>query len=231
MIQKFKSLSPINKIIISCAPILYISIFLILYFTLGKQLTVIISDKGSMKEWISSFGIYDEAVFVLIRALQTVIKIIPAEPLEIGAGYIWGTYKGLVLCMLGTEIGSAIILILTSVFGTKLLNMLFDLEQIKKWSFISNVKRKYLFLTVLYLVPGTPKDFITYFVGVTDTKILPFLIITGIARIPSVITSTWCGEILDRGSLKSFIIAFSAITVISLALGYLVQKKLKKRID
>lgn len=228
MIQKFKSLSPINKIIISCAPLLYIGIFLILYFTLGKQLTVIISDKNSMKEWISSFGIYDEVVFVLIRALQTVIKIIPAEPLEIGAGYIWGTYKGLALCMLGTEIGSAIILILTSVFGTKLLNMLFDLEQIKKWSFISNVKRKYLFLTVLYLIPGTPKDFITYFVGVTDTKILPFLIITGLARIPSIVTSTWCGEILDKGSLMHFILAFSAITIISLLLGYLAQKKLKK---
>lgn len=228
MIQKFKSLSPINKIIITCAPILYIALFLTLYFTLGKQLGAIISDKSSMKQWISSFGMYDEFVFVMIRALQTVIKIIPAEPLEIGAGYIWGTYKGLALCMLGTEIGSAIILILTSIFGTKLLSMLFDMEQIKKWSFISNVKRKYLFLTVLYLIPGTPKDFITYFVGVTDTKILPFLLITGIARIPSIITSTWCGEILDKGSLKAFVIAFSLITIVSLALGYFAQKKLKR---
>lgn len=228
MIQKFKSLSPTNKIIIACAPVLYLTAFLVLYFTVGKQLTSIISDKASMKEWISSFGIYDEVIFVLIRALQTVIKIIPAEPLEIGAGYIWGTYKGLALCMLGTEIGSGVILILTSVFGTKLLNMLFDTRQINEWSFISNVKRKYLFLIVLYLIPGTPKDFITYFVGITDTKILPFLIITGIARIPSIITSTWCGEILDKGSLKNFILAFSLITVTSLVLGYFAQKKLKK---
>lgn len=228
MIQKFKSLSPTNKIIIACAPVLYLTAFLVLYFTVGKQLTSIISDKASMKEWISSFGIYDEVIFVLIRALQTVIKIIPAEPLEIGAGYIWGTYKGLALCMLGTEIGSGVILILTSVFGTKLLNMLFDTRRINEWSFISNVKRKYLFLIVLYLIPGTPKDFITYFVGITDTKILPFLIITGIARIPSIITSTWCGEILDKGSLKNFILAFSLITVTSLVLGYFAQKKLKK---
>ena len=228
MIQKYKSLSPINKIIITCAPVFYLAVFLVLYFTVGKQLGSVISDKTSMKEWISSFGIYDEVIFVMIRALQTVIKIIPAEPLEIGAGYIWGTYKGLALCMLGTEIGSAVILILTSVFGTKLLNMLFDTRRINEWRFISNVKRKYLFLIVLYLIPGTPKDFITYFVGITDTKILPFLIITGIARIPSIITSTWCGEILDKGSIKSFIIAFSLITVTSLVLGYFAQKKLKK---
>ena len=155
------------------------------------------------------------------------IKIIPAEPLEIGAGYIWGTYKGLALCMIGTEIGSAVILILTSLFGTKLLNALFDIEEINKWSFIKNAKKKYLLLTIIYLIPGTPKDFITYFVGITDTKILPFLLVTGIARIPSIISSTWCGQLLDKSSITIFVLAFSLITAISLIIGYYANKKLK----
>lgn len=213
--------------LIFLVPALYFAVFLTLYFSVGKELTQVISNMETFKAWIGTFGVYDEIIFVTIRAIQTVIKIIPAEPLEIGAGYIWGTYKGLALCMIGTEIGSAVILILTSLFGTKLLNALFDIEEINKWSFIKNAKKKYLLLTIIYLIPGTPKDFITYFVGITDTKILPFLLVTGIARIPSIISSTWCGQLLDKSSITIFVLAFSLITAISLIIGYYANKKLK----
>ncbi|MGN0515607.1 TVP38/TMEM64 family protein [Eubacterium sp.] len=227
MKKRFSSLSPIKRCLLLGVPILYVIIFVALYFSVGRELAAIISDKEMFKAWIASFGIYDEVIFVAVRAIQTVVKIVPAEPLEIGAGYIWGTYKGFALCMLGTEIGSAVILILTYLFGTRLLNLMFDLEQINKWSFINNSKKKYLLLTVIYLIPGTPKDFITYFVGVTDTKILPFLLVTGIARIPSVISSTWCGQLLDTSSIKIFVLAFSLITAVSMIAGYFAQKRFK----
>lgn len=227
MKMRFRSLSPIKKCLLLGVPILYVTVFIILYLTLGRELAAIISDKETFKAWIASFDIYDEVIFVAVRAIQTVVKIVPAEPLEIGAGYVWGTYKGFALCMLGTEIGSAIILILTYLFGTRLLNFMFDLEQINKWSFINNSKKKYLLLTVIYLIPGTPKDFITYFVGVTKTKVLPFLLVTGIARIPSIISSTWCGQLLDTRSVKIFVLAFSLITAVSMIAGYFVQKRLK----
>lgn len=224
---RFRSLSPIKKCLLVGVPILYVTVFIILYLTLGRELAAIISDKETFKAWIASFGIYDEVIFVAVRAIQTVVKIVPAEPLEIGAGYVWGTYKGFALCMLGTEIGSAVILILTYLFGTRLLNFMFDLDQINKWSFINNSKKKYLLLTFIYLIPGTPKDFITYFVGVTKTKVLPFLLVTGIARIPSIISSTWCGQLLDTRSVKIFVLAFSLITAVSMIAGYFVQKRLK----
>lgn len=229
MEKKFSCLPLTKKLLIIGAPVIYISAFLLLYFTVGQQLRDIISSKEAFKEWINGFGVMGEAVFVGIRALQTVIKIVPAEPLEIGAGYVWGTFKGFCLCMLGTEIGSAIILLLTSLFGSRLLNAIFDTDKLKKWSFIADDKKKYLILCVVYLIPGTPKDFITYFVGVTNTSIIPFLVITGLARIPSIISSTWCGGLLDKNGLTSFIIAFSGITAISLGLGYYVEKMLMNR--
>ncbi len=213
--------------ILIAVPLLYFAVFIILRQTYGNELLEIVESKEKFDAFISSFGVRGEIVFVTIRAVQTVIKIIPAEPLEIAAGYVWGTYKGLALCMLGTEIGSAIILILTSLFGTKLINMLFDVRKINEWSFISDSKRKYALLTIIYLIPGTPKDFITYFVGVTDTKILPFLVLTGIARIPSIISSTWCGSILDNNSIPLFVIVFVFITILSAMATYLFMKRLK----
>ncbi len=230
MKKRFSDLSLLNKMILIAVPLLYFAVFIILRQTYGNELLEIVESKEKFDAFISSFGVRGEIVFVTIRAVQTVVKIIPAEPLEIAAGYVWGTYKGLALCMLGTEIGSAIILILTSLFGIKLINMLFDVRKINEWSFISDSKRKYALLTIIYLIPGTPKDFITYFVGVTDTKILPFLVLTGIARIPSIISSTWCGSILDNNSIPLFVIVFVFITILSAMATYLFMKRLKTQI-
>ena len=226
MIKKFSFLPLISRVLIIAMPIIYAVGAFVLYYTFGEELKELLSNKESFRVWISSFGKYEEIIFVSIRAIQTVIKIVPAEPLEIGAGYIWGTYKGMALCILGTEIGSAVILLITSIFGTKVLSVLFDLNKINEWSFIKNSKKKYLLLTIIYLIPGTPKDFITYIVGISKTKILPFLLITGIARIPSIISSTWCGSILEKRSIMEFSLVFGLITIASLLIGYIFKKKI-----
>lgn len=226
---QFSRLSQPKKILVLSLPVIYIVGILILHFTCGKQLLALVQDKEAFKLWLSGFGCFDEVIFVSIRAIQTVVKIIPAEPLEIGAGYIWGTYKGFALCLLGTEIGSLIILLLTSVFGIKLINLFFDADIINKWSFINNSKKKYTLLTIIYLIPGTPKDFLTYFIGVTDTNFGVFLLVTGIARIPSIISSTWCGSVLETNGIKQFVLIFAAITVASAVIGYAFKKCLIKK--
>lgn len=43
-------------------------------------------------------------------------------------------------------------------------------------------RRRLLF--ILYFIPGTPKDILTYFVGLTPIKLSEFLVISLIARFP-----------------------------------------------
>lgn len=207
------------------------------YFTVYVVHTKLLPDDFTMLESlfpsmdfisvVPQDSIFLDAHYTKRITRETYVKFIPAEPLEICSGYVWGTFKGMWLCMLGTEIGSLFILAITSLFGEKVLSLLFDINKINDWKFINDSKRKYLLLTVVYLIPGTPKDFITYFVGVTNTSILPFLVLTGIARIPSIISSTWCGEILDTSGVSRFVLIFALITVVSLALGYFANKKIK----
>lgn len=82
-----------------------------------------------MKAFLVGFNGFDKLAFVAIRAFQTVIKIIPAEPLEIGSGVLYGTWGGLLLCFLGTEIGSLVIILLTKVFGKRLVELLCRLRR------------------------------------------------------------------------------------------------------
>lgn len=92
-LKKYFKLPPKNVCIIYGVAIGVILIaFLSVYFTFGKQLTAFVSDTQSFNAWLEQYKGLSAVVFILIRAFQTVIKIIPAEPLEIASGYAFGTW-------------------------------------------------------------------------------------------------------------------------------------------
>lgn len=208
-------------IIFSC---LILSASVICYFTLGKKLVLFIEDKNAFNAWLDSFGAWGKAVFVFVRALQTVVKIIPGEPLEIAAGYAYGIWGGMFYCLLGSFLGSLVIIALTKKFGMKLVSLFVPKKKIDELSFLKNKKNLNITLFIIYLIPSTPKDIITYLISLTDENMALFLLITTIGRIPSVITSTWCGNALEN---ENFILAaavFTATAVCGLGGAYIYSK-------
>ena len=193
---------------------IFIISFVLCYIKFGPQVLDFISDTERFKGWLDSYGNLGKVIFIGIRAFQTVIKIIPAEPLEIGSGYAFGTWSGLFYCMLGTEIGSLFIITITKFFGTKAVNLFVSEEKINSLEFLQNKEKLSASLFIIYLIPGTPKDVVTYLIGITDYNIWKFLILTGIARIPSIITSTVCGAALgEKNYMMSAFVFISTIVV------------------
>lgn len=204
--------------------------FIVVYAIYGKELLAFVKDTKGFRNWLDSFGGWAECVFVLIRAFQTVIKIVPAEPLEIGSGYAFGTFWGTVWCMAGTELGSAVIILLTKIFGKKLVLSFVSQEKIDSFKFLNDQKRLTVTLFLIYLIPGTPKDVITFLIGLTKMKLWVFLLVTGIARIPSIITSTIVGSALGENKLKFAIIIY-VLTVVISALALFIYKFVEKKKD
>ena len=130
----------------------------------GKPLLEFVLDTGRFRAWMNEHGALGPLAFVAIRTVQTVVKIIPAEPLEIGAGYAFGSWWGMALCMLGTAIGSLIIIGLTKLFGMRMVEVFVPREKLQSFRFLQNTKKLNLLLFIIFLIPGTPKDLITYFV-------------------------------------------------------------------
>lgn len=200
-----------------------------IYFTFGKQLTAFVSDTQSFNAWLGQYKSLSAVIFVLIRAFQTVIKIIPAEPLEIASGYAFGTWGGLFYCSLGTFLGSLVIVLLSKTFGSAFINAFVNEEQFKQLKLVSDTKNQNVFLWIFYLIPGTPKDIFTYIVSATDINLVRFFAITTIARIPSIITSTICGNELSNNNTKTAIIVFAATAVVSFICGMIYKKYNKKQ--
>ena len=69
---------------------------------------------------------------------------------------------------------------------------------------------------------------ITYFIGLTPMKLKTFLVLSTIARIPSVISSTMGGNAMGLQDYRLAIIVF-AITVLVSSIGLLIYTHIVKK--
>lgn len=194
-----------------------IAITVTLYAVFGKQLAVFVRDPQVFKTWIDSLGAWGEAAFVGIRAAQTVFKLIPAEPLEVGSGYAFGVWGGLLWCMVGTELGSAVILLLSKKYGMRFVSLFTDPEKLKAFDFLQDNRKLRPLLFLIYFIPGAPKDLLTYFVAFTNLRLWEYLLITSVARIPSIITSTMCGAYFGEKNYLAALLVYFVTLLLSVA--------------
>lgn len=208
---------------------LFVILCLFSYLFFGKELLKLVSIPTIFREWLQKFGIFDEVIFILIRAAQTVVKFIPAEPLEIASGYAWGAIPGMLYCVIGNMIGTLAILGLTRYFGQKIIHILLPKKDLKLVKLLENDEKIYALLFFLYLIPGSPKDGFTYFVGLLPVKIAPFMLITGFARMPSVLSSTLCGETMAEQQYWISALIMIVTVVLAVLGGILYRKFVKER--
>lgn len=221
---KKENLSGKQKKIISASVIVAVILFSgAATWFIGKPMINFVSEPEKFRLWVNESGIWSRFVFVGMTAFQVIIALIPGEPLELGAGYAFGAIEGTFLCVIGVTIGSVIVFFLVRRYGVKLVEVFFTYEKIKSLKFLHNEKKLSLTVLIVFLLPGTPKDLLTYFVGLTKIKASKFLAIVSLARIPSIITSTMGGGALGEKDYKAAVIVLAVTAAISI-IGWIIYK-------
>lgn len=160
----------------------------------------------------------EEMILVVLILLQIVIAFLPGEPLELAAGYLFGGFKGTVLCLLGAFLGTAAIYFLMEKCGVRLITKMFSQEKVRKMQKIFKRKKTQMWIFILFLIPGTPKDLMTYVMPLTDVSFSKWLLIATFGRIPSIITSTYFAGSLRRCDLTSAV-TIGIITIVTFVGG------------
>lgn len=184
------------------------------------------SEEG-FRDYIRSFGPWGWLVLFGVQFLQVFIALIPGEVVETAAGYAFGPLWGTVICYAGVAAASALIFFLTRRFGIRLVEVFVSREKINELKFINTSKKRNFLIFILFFIPGTPKDLITYFAGLTDIKITEFLCISLVARFPSVISSTFGGHLLGEGQYIHALLLYGITGAVSIA-GMLIYNKIIK---
>jgi len=219
----------IFKIIIAIVAIAILSLIVIYLFPILKQIT---TKEGQIafKQTIDELGIWGMLLLFCIQIVQIFFIIIPGEPIEILAGMCYGALGGLIFIMITSAIITAMIVFLVRLLGRKFVYNFFSEERInkiEKSKMFKNTKRLEWIMIILFLIPGTPKDLIVYISALLPINPYRFVIISVIARIPSIISSTLAGANLAVGNWKTSIIIY-VVTFAIVGLVILIVNKFDK---
>lgn len=209
-----------------------IAIFLLLSavvgWFVGRPLVRFASQPEQFRQWVDGHGLMGCAAYVGMVFLQVVVAVIPGEPLEISGGYAFGAVRGSLLCLLGAFLGSVAVFALVRRFGRELVDIFFPREKLEKLKFLQSSPKWDALFWLVFMVPGTPKDLLCYFAGLTDLSWGKWLLLCTVGRLPSVLTSTIGGDALGVKDYQFAMLVFAATLAVS-AVGLLIYRALCRR--
>lgn len=157
-------------------------------------------DPQAVRSFVESTGVSSRLVMVLVNAVQIVLAFVPGEPIELACGYAFGFWEGTLLCLLASAAASSAVFWVVRRWGWRVVGLFFDRSQLERFSWLRDSRRVELLMLVVFLIPGTPKDFLTYFAGLTGVRYPALLAIVTLGRIPSIVTSTMAASAVGSGS-------------------------------
>ena len=217
-----------KKMLSAAAIIIFILLFAALAWFVGRPMIRFARQPEQFRSWVDGHGALGCAAYAAMVFLQVVVAIIPGEPLEIAGGYAFGAWWGTALCLIGAVLGSAAVFALVRHWGRPLAEVVFPKEKLDKLQFLHSSPRRTALLWLIFTAPGTPKDLLCYFAGLTDMKWRTWLLIATVGRLPSIVTSTVGGGALGDRNYTAAAIAFG-VALAAAGVGYLVYRAVCRR--
>jgi uncharacterized membrane protein YdjX (TVP38/TMEM64 family) len=138
------------------------------------------ADKNKIIAFIHSYP-YDEIVFIALQIMQVVAAPIPGEISGLIGGYLYGPVLGTIYSTIGLTIGSWLAFMLSRYFGQSFVEKVVKPETIQKYDYFMEHRGAFVSL-LLFLIPGFPKDYLCYIMGVSHMKVLTFMAISTVGR-------------------------------------------------
>lgn len=173
-----------------------------------------------MTGFIRSLGAWGFAGFILIQAFQVVAAPIPGEATGVLGGYLFGPLLGVILSTAGLTLGSYVAFSLSRTFGRPLTDRFVDARTMERFDYLLHHKGAFL-VFLLFLIPGFPKDYLCYMLGLGHLTTLEFLAIASTGRLLGTTMLTLGGTFLRN---KQYYLFFSltgaAVVLVFLAIAY-----------
>jgi uncharacterized membrane protein YdjX (TVP38/TMEM64 family) len=186
-----------NKRLILRIVFLFLLLILSTYLFIHFDLYLLFKDRQKLVTFILAYP-HDELIFILLQIVQVVAAPIPGELTGIIGGYLYGPFWGTVYSTIGLTLGSWIAFVLAHFFGMPLLEKVVKPAVIEKFDHFMEHQGA-LVSFFLFLIPGFPKDYLCYIMGVSRMPVLTFLVISTTGRLLGTIMLSVTGHYARNG--------------------------------
>lgn len=160
-----------------------------------------------------------------LQLLQVIVAFIPGEVVQVAAGLMYGPALGALIIVVGAALSSAIVYIMVHKLGAPFVQKMVPekyMNQIQKFEQSSKFE---VIVFILFFLPGMPKDAFTYLLPLTRMKLVPFLVITTLARTPGIVASTYATAGFVNGNIVEAVIIVAVVVIIAVV-GIIFQKQI-----
>jgi uncharacterized membrane protein YdjX (TVP38/TMEM64 family) len=195
--------------------ILFLTILLAagVFLFIHYDLYLFFKDKNKLIQFIKAQP-YDELYFIALQIVQVVAAPIPGEVTGFIGGYIYGPFWGTIYSTIGLTLGSWLAFMLARFFGEPLLEKMVKKEVFEK--FDDFMEHKGLLVSfLLFLIPGFPKDYLCYIMGVSRIPAMTFIILSTIGRFFGTMMLSISGNIAQEGQYTLLAIIVVATVIVS----------------
>jgi uncharacterized membrane protein YdjX (TVP38/TMEM64 family) len=176
-------------------------------------------DKHFLKDTVVSWGWLAPVVFIVIQALQVVVSPIPGEITGPVGGALFGTAWGLVYSTIGLTLGTAACFALGRKWGEPLVRPWLSDHHWNRLHFIIEAEGA-IICFILYLIPGFPKDIMSYLFGISPMPFRLFITVSTLGRLPGTWISSYFGANVAEHQFISVLLFAALAVAICLPLYY-----------
>ena len=155
-------------------------------------------------------------IIICLQIVQVVVCVLPGQPIQFAASYMFGIGVGFLLSIIGAIIGTTISFYLAKVLGSDAMHMFFGEEKVRDYQRKLNSGRGLLLAFLIYLIPGIPKDLVSYAAGISEMRFRPFLLVATIGRSPGMLGSLLLGHFFESRNYTAIAILSAVVAVILL---------------
>lgn len=184
----------------------------------------------AINEFLHQYQTASIFAYIGLQIMQIIISVLPGQALQFAAGYAYAFWLGYLYSIIGVALGTTITFYLARLLGKNAICVIFGEEKLNEFVGLLNSKRAYTIMFVVFLIPGIPKDILTYAAGISATRLKPFLLLSLVGRTPAMMGSIMMGSMFNKGSYTGLII-LASIAVIACIIGILKRKKILEWTD
>lgn len=184
------------------------------------------TDRQRMNDFVASFGVFAPLIFILLQILQVLFAPFPGEITGFIGGYLFGILPGFLYSTIGLTVGSFLAFMISRRMGLPFVRRFVGKEIMDKFDYLMEHKGAF-FSFFFFLVPGTPKDYFSYLLGLSPMHILTFLIISTVGRVPGTLLLSLQGQAVQTKDYRTFFVVLG-VALFFLVLAFIYRDAIEK---
>jgi uncharacterized membrane protein YdjX (TVP38/TMEM64 family) len=153
------------------------------------------SGREALRDYVESWGVWAPAAFMFIQALQVVMAPIPGEFTGAVGGFIFGALPNIIYSTVGLTVGSILAFVAARIIGLPLVRLVVRPHTMEKLGFLTE-RRGAALAFMVFVIPGFPKDILSYLLGLSPMGLLRFIAVCGLGRLPGTAMLSYGGSAL-----------------------------------